>query len=259
MAFTVGSISQVAVASTTDSLLVVAATGGTTPYSYQYYRSTASAFSPSSTTSIAGATALALNDSGLTPGTIYYYYNIATDSAATPSVVTTTKLTVTTLAPTVSQNQFTEAPFLGMLDLRYNGDTISVQFDPAGSGSLVGGQAVKFTTAPAGGVPTVIPCTATSDVCAGYINYDIKSASYAPGDRMEMSMRGNVMFLYAATAINRGVEVTSLPAAIAGGCNGGVIPAVGSGGLPKVGWSLDTGVIGSLVRIFITTPAYIVS
>ncbi len=259
MAFTAGTISQVAVASTTDSLLTSAATGGTTPYTYQYYRSTTTNFSPGAATSISGATALALSDSGLTPGTVYYYKNVATDSAGTPSVVTTAQITVTTLAPTLSQNQFTESPFLGMLDLRYNTDTVAAQFDPAGTGTLIGGQAVKFTTAPAGGAPTVVPCTATSDTVAGFVNYDIKTAVYNPGDRLEMSMRGNVMYLYAATAINRGQEVTSLPAAVAGGCNGGVIPAVGSGGLPKVGFSLDTTAIGQLGRIFLSTPAYIVS
>lgn len=257
-ALVAGAITQVAVASTTDSLLTSAATGGTAPVTYAYYRSTVTAFVPSSLNSISGAVALALNDSGLTPGTVYYYKNVATDSASTPSVVTTSQLTVTTLAPTLSQNQFTETPFLGMLDLRYNTDTISVQFDPDGSGTIVGGQALKWSTV-ASGVPLVVPSTATSDVICGFANYDIKTATYNPGDRLEMSMRGNVMFLYAATAINRGVEVTSLPSGVAGGCNGGVIPAVGSGGLPKVGFSLDTTAIGQLGRIFLSTPAYIVS
>lgn len=258
MAFTAGSLTQVSVASTSDVLSATAASGGTTPYTYQWYRSTTTGFSPGVGNSVSGATTLALNDSGLTPGTIYYYKVVSTDSAGTASVVSYSQLVVTTLAPTLSQNQFSLAPFLGMLDLSYNGDTIAAQFDPAGSGTLVGGQAVKFSTT-ASGAPLVVPCTATSDACAGFVNYDIKTAVYNPGDRLEMSMRGNVMFLYAATAISRGNEVTSLPAAIAGGCNGGVIPSVPSGGLPKVGWSLDTAAIGQLCRIFVTTPAYIVS
>lgn len=259
MALTAGSISKVSVADVSDSMLVSAAVSGTTPYTYQWFRSTVSGFTPGTATSVSSASsALGLNDTGLTPGTVYYYKVVVVDSNATPATVSTAQLSVTTLAPIVSQNQFQEAPYLGMLDLRFNGNTIAVQFDPAGTGTLVPGQAVIWSTV-AGGAPKVNPSTATSDNVAGFVNYDIKSVVYAPGDRLEISIRQNVMFLYAATAINRGNEVTSLPAGVAGGCNGGVIPAVGSGGLPKVGFSLDTAVIGALCRIMLTTPAYVLS
>lgn len=253
MTFTAGVLSQVSVASTSDSLASTAASGGTTPYTYQWYRHTVTAFTPAASLAISSATLLTLSDSGLTPGTIYYYKVVGTDSAATPVLVTTAQLAVTTLAPSLSQNQFQETAFLGMTDLRFNGNTMSVQFDPAGSGTLVGGQAVKWSTV-AGGVPKVVPSLLAADVVAGFVNYDIKSASYAAGDRLEISLAGNVMFLYAALAINRGAFVTSLPAAVAGGCNGGVIPVAGSN-VPIAGYALDTAAIGALCRIFIQTPS----
>jgi len=255
MALTVGSLSQVSVLSTTDVLAASAATGGTTPYSYQWYRSTATGFSPGAGNLISGATALGLNDSGLTPGTVYFYKVVAQDSAATPSVVSYTQLQVTTLAPSLSQNQFSEAPYIGQVDLSYNYNTKSMQFDAVlGTGTLVAGQAVKFSTT-AGGIPKVVACTATSDVCVGFVNYNIKNPQFVPGDIVEVSQSGNVMYVYAALAVSRGNQLTSLPAGVAGGCNGGVVPAIG-GSLPIVGYALDTAAIGQLFRINLTTPAF---
>jgi hypothetical protein len=262
MAIAIGSISLVSVGSSTANLLAPAATGGSGAVSYQYYRSTASGFTPGTANAISGATSLSLADSGLTPGTVYYYEIVATDSLG--SMASSAQLSVTTSAASPNPNQFALSPFLGMLDLRFNGDTISVEFDPAGSGSLVGGQAVKWSVASTqgsgiagqgNGIPLVVPSLAASDDVCGYVNYDIKSAVFKPGDRAEISLAGNVMYLYASLAINRGQFLTSLPAAVAGGCNGGVVPVTGSSGFPIVGYSLDTGKIGSLIRVMLQTPA----
>lgn len=256
MALAQGSISLVSVGSSTANLLAPAATGGSGSVTYQYYRSITSGFTPSSLNAIAGATSLALADSGLTPGTVYYYEIVATDAAA--AVASSTQLQVSTTAASPNPNQFAPQPFLGMLDLQFNGDTISAQFDPSGSGSLVGGQAVKWSVGSAtipSIAPLVVPSLLASDAIVGYVNYDIKSASFSPGNRLELSLAGNVMYLYAAQAISRGQFVTSLPAAVAGGCNGGVIPVTGSSGLPIVGFSLDTVAIGQLCRIMLKTPA----
>lgn len=99
MAFTPGSLSSIAVTSVTASLLASAAVSGTTPYAYQWYRATSSAgFIPGSASVVSGANSLSLTDSGLTPSTIYYYKVLAIDSAATPATVSTSALTITTLA-----------------------------------------------------------------------------------------------------------------------------------------------------------------
>lgn len=252
MPLTAGTLSVVSRQDTKASLLATAATDGTTPYSYQWYRSTATGFSPGVGNAVSGATSLTLNDTGLTPGTIYYYKVVVIDSAGTPASASYAQVSLTTLQQTLSQNAFTEGPYLGMVDQRFNYNTLTVQFDPAGTGTLVAGQAVKWSTT-AGGVPMVVPSLAVADVVAGFVNYNMKNPEYVPGDFLEISQAGNVIYLWAAAAINRGQQVSNLPAAVAGGCNGGVSPV--STGLPIVGFALDTKAIGNLVRIEMRTPS----
>jgi len=60
-----------------------AATGGVSPYTYQWYRSTTSGFTPGGGNILSGKTSLVLNDTGLTPGTTYSYVLRATDNAST--------------------------------------------------------------------------------------------------------------------------------------------------------------------------------
>lgn len=252
MAMVLGSITKINVGATTDTLQV-SPTGATAPVTYVWHRSTISGFTAASSNAIAGAAAATLTDSGLTPGTTYYYIVVATDSEGTP-VVASASTTVVTTAASPSPNQFAGTPYLGQLDQYYNGDTLPCQFDPTGSGTLVAGQAVKWSTT-AGGVPKVEPSLSSSDVVAGYVNYNIKNAQFGPGDFLEISAWGNVMYLYATAAINRGQFLFSLPAAAAGGCNGGMAPVTGSSSNPISGWALDQGTQGSLFRVFLQTPA----
>lgn len=68
-----------------------AASGGTSPYTYQWQRSTTSG---SGFSDVSGATSLTLNDTGLTRGTTYYYRLVSTDSAA--ASVTSSEVSLTT-------------------------------------------------------------------------------------------------------------------------------------------------------------------
>lgn len=95
-ALTAPTISLTAKTDTTASLTAPEATGGTSPYSYQWYRSTASGTLGSA---ITGATTRTLNDTGLSPSTSYYYTLRVTDSAATPATADSNQLLVTTNAP----------------------------------------------------------------------------------------------------------------------------------------------------------------
>jgi hypothetical protein len=252
MSVTAGALSLLSVASTTASLLSAPATAGTGPYTYQWYRSTTSGFSPGGGNIIAGATSLSLNDSGLIPGTQYYYGVVATDTGASGATSASAQLGVQTTAPTLSQNQFSQVPILGMIDLRYAYDTVSAQVDLSQATPLYAGQAVKVV-ASTDGVPKVVACAADSDQVFGFINFDIKSANFPAGSACELSMSGNFIYLYATTAINRGTQVQLDLTTV-----GGVAAKVGSSGANIVGFAFDqAAAAGALIRVKLGVPSFL--
>lgn len=249
MTLTAGVISLVANGSTEVLLSATAATGGTGPYTYQWYRSTITGFTPGGGNSLSGKTALTLDDTTVIPGTLYYYKVVATDTGNSNATIEYVQLVNTTLNPTQSQNQFQMSSQLGMIDLRYDYNTISAQVDVSQVGSLYSGAAVKVVDS-AGGVPKVIAVAANADEVFGFINYDIKSKAYVAGDSLEISQAGNVMFLYATTAIARGARCQ-----LAISTNGGVA-AITTAGADIVGWALDKGAIGDLIRVHLLVPSF---
>jgi hypothetical protein len=92
--FTAGTISLASKTSTTVNLSSTAATGGTSPYTYQWYRSTSTGFTPGAGNILSGQTSLTLNDTGLTAFTPYYYKIRATDNVS--ATVDSTEFTTTT-------------------------------------------------------------------------------------------------------------------------------------------------------------------
>lgn len=251
MTLTAGALSQVSVASTSAQLLSAAATSGTAPYTYQWYRSTTTGFSPGGGNIIAGATSLSLSDSGLIPSTQYYYKVVVIDSAGSPATATSSQLAVSTLASVQNPNQFAMAPYLGMIDMRFPYNSISVLIDASQSSSLLAGSAVKMVDS-IGGVPKVVGCSADSDEVLGFINYDIKTVAFAPGMPAEISMAGNVMYLYATAAISRGVQVVLDLSTV-----GGVQSSSGLSGDNIVGWAFDKASAGGqLIRVFLKTPSF---
>ncbi len=98
MALTPGALSIISISNVGDVLSSAAAVSGTTPYSYQWYRSTSSGFTPGTANIVSGATSLSLSDINLSPATTYFYKVVVTDSAGTPVVATSSQLAVTTLA-----------------------------------------------------------------------------------------------------------------------------------------------------------------
>lgn len=251
MALTPGVLSKVLVDSTSASLVSTADTGGTTPYVYQWHRSTVSGFTPGTASAISGATSLSLSDTGLSPSTTYYYKVVSSDSDATPLSATTAQLAVATTQAGPSPNDFAQAALLGMIDMRFDYNTLAVQIDASEAGNLVAGQAVKIVDS-AGGVPKVVACAANSDEVFGFINYDVKSKKFVAGDRAEVSQEGNVMFLNATGAIARGVKVSLDLSSV-----GGVRSAAGNTGDRVVGWALDKASAGGvLVRIRLLNPSF---
>ncbi len=252
MTLTAGVISLVSVASTTASLSATAATGGTSPYTYQWYRSTDTGFTPGGGNIIAGATSLSLSDTGLIPGTLYYYKVVATDTGHSNDTVEYTQLAVTTAAPVLSPNQFAQTSYLGVIDMRFDYDTVSVLIDVSQATALYAGSAVKIVDS-ADGVPKVVGCAANSDEVLGFINFDIKTVQFLAGMPAEISMAGNVIYLYATAAIARGVQV-SLDLTTRGGVRG----AAGNTGDDIVGWAYDKATAaGQLIRVFLKTPSFL--
>lgn len=249
MATTAGALSQVSVGPTSAVLSSAAATGGTGPYTYQWYRSTTSAFSPGAGNLISGATSLSLSDSGLIPNTAYFYKVVATDSGAVAG--TSSQLAVATGLPALSQNQFAQVPLLGTIDMRFPFNTVSVMIDASQATALYFGAAVKMVDS-AGGVPKVVGCAANSDEVLGFINFDVKTVAFLAGMPAEISMAGNVMYLYATGAIARGAQVQ-----LDLSTNGGVAAKSGSSGADIVGYALDkASAAGALIRVVLSTPSF---
>lgn len=251
MATTAGALSKLSVGSNTAQLSSAAATGGTAPYTYQWYRSTTSGFTPGGGNILTGQTALTLNDSGLIPNTTYYYEVIATDSGSVAG--SSAQLAVTTTPSTLSQNAFMQSTTLGVVDLKFGGRVVSAQIDFSQSGLLYPGQAVKVVDS-ADGVPKVIACTANSDVVFGFIAFNFKDQSYIAGQACEIVMEGFV-YLYTTTAVPRGSRVTLDVAA-----PGSVGVLVGSSGAEIVGFAFDKApASGSLIRVHVTVPSFSVA
>lgn len=248
---TAGALSLVSKTSTTANLLSAAASGGTGPYTYQWYRSTTSGFVPGAGNIIAGATSLALADTGLIPGTQYYYEVIATDTGAGGATNGSAQLGVQTGAPVQNINAFAQSPQLGMIDMRFDYDTVAVQIDVSQATALFAGAAVKMVNS-ADGVPKVIGCAANSDEVLGFINFDIKTISYVAGAMAEISMAGNFIYLYSTGAIARGSQVQ-----LDLTTNGGVAQKVGASGADIVGWAYDqAAAAGQLIRVCLSVPSF---
>lgn len=246
---TAGLLSQGAVGSTTATIVSAAATGGAAPYTYQLYRSTTTGFTPGAGNLIPGATTLSYNDSGLIPNTAYFYKMVATDSGAVSG--TSSQLAVVTTATSLSQNQFSQSVVLGMVDQAFNFNTRAVLIDVSQVTPLFQGSAVKMVDS-ADGCPKVVGCSANSDEVLGFINYDIRNISFVAGNAAEISLKDNVIYLYATSAISRGAQVQldlSSP--------GAVTAMVASSGADLVGFAYDKAVApGALIRVNLSTPSF---
>ncbi len=252
MALTPGLITVGTVTSTTVQVSATAASGGTAPYTYQWYMSTEAGFSPSGSNDIPGATSLTPDViTGLIPGTTYYFDVIATDDAATPDTGNYVQVPGVTLAAVVSPNQFGQSAYIGMVDLRFNPNTVSVLIDASETGTLYAGAAVTVVDS-AGGVPKVV-AAADDDEVMGFIQFDIKTVAWEAGMPAEIGMAGNCMYLYATTTIARGARVVNAPTT-----NGGVAAATGSTGWSVVGWAYDkASSVGQLIRVMLQTPTFL--
>lgn len=250
MAITAGTLTVTSVNSTTNQLSATAATGGTGPYTYQWYRDTTAGFTPGVGNAISGATGLTHLDTGLIPGTIYYYKMIAIDTGHSDDPATYAQVSGNTVYQTFQMNQFGMGNYPGVVRLHPSPNTVSVQIDQSQTAPLYPGSPVKIVDS-AGGIPKVIGVAADSDEVMGFINYDIKTQVFLPLSVAEISMKGNCIYLRATGPIARGEEVTLDLGTIAG-----VRSSSGNTGDRIVGWAYDKAVTaGDLIGVMIETPS----
>lgn len=251
MAITAGTLTVTPLNGTTNLLSATAATGGTGPYTYQWYRSTTSGFTPGVGNLIAGATSLQYTDTGLIPLTQYYYKMIAIDTGHSNDPAAYAQVAGNTINPTFPLNQFAMGVLVpGFIRLHPSPNTVSVQIDSSQATPLYFGSAVKIVDS-AYGVPKVVGCTANSDEVLGFINYDMKTAAFLPASMAEISMEGNCIYLYATGPIARGARV-SLDLTT----TGGVRSAAGNTGDRIVGWAYDKATqAGQLIGVMLETPS----
>jgi hypothetical protein len=102
-ALTAGTASVTGIASGQVTLSAAAASGGTSPYSYQWQQSATGGGAGFS--DIAGATSLAPTVTGLTDGTLYYFRLKVTDSAGSPATAYSNEVSATPGNGTVTPTQ----------------------------------------------------------------------------------------------------------------------------------------------------------
>jgi len=149
----------------------------------------------------------------------------------------------------LSQNQFAQSPVQGMHGLRPAAKVISAQIDASSAGGLVAGQPVKIVDS-AGGVPKVVELAADTDTVLGFIVYDLKKASHAVGDVVEIDTGfDDVMYMTAQAAVARGALLMVHLS--------GVKVKTATTGKPIVGWALDKAAAdGDLIRVSLACPSF---
>jgi hypothetical protein len=245
-----GALSKILVGQTTASLSSAAATGGTGPYTYQWYRSTTTGFTAGAGNIISGATALTLQDSGLLANTSYYYLVATTDTGNSNVVVNSSQMTVLT-EPSLSPNQFAQSLIVGLVDMTVGPTNViaaqvdsSVANNAAPNNVILPGQWVKIVANTTGGIPKVTPITAKGDAVFGMVRFNVKDLNYTAGQNLEVAMWGSCVWCFATGAITQGAEVC------ADNTYAGGVQATGNTAT-YVGQALDGCAAAGLIRVLL--------
>ena len=156
-------------------------------------------------------------------------------------------------------NQFFQTAQQGMLDLKNGpGTTVSCQLDATSAGGLVAGVPVKIVDNGGYGLDGnslmhVVEAAATTDDIFGFIVYDMKSTSYAVGDKLEVAFfRGACMYMTANAAWTRWAK---LEAVIASPVTNQWYVQTQTGSDRVIGRAFDKAVAqGNLARVIIDLP-----
>lgn len=244
MSLTAGVLSKVLIGQTTASLSTTAASGGTGPYTQQWYRSTTTGFTPGAGNLISGATGLTLADSGLIANTTYYYLVVFTDVGAS-TTINSSQLTVL-MEPALLQNQFAQSPVIGQVDMKVGTtNLIACQVDASlGSGVIIPGQSVKVVANTVGGTPKVVPCTSKSDPAIGVAVFSIKDVQFVAGQSLEVALTGSVVWQMATGAVTQFQDVCIDPTYVGG------VQATGNTAT-RLGWAFDGAASAQPIRVLL--------
>jgi lysophospholipase L1-like esterase len=150
-----GALGASNVGTTTATITVAAATGGTGPYTYQGYRSTSANFVPQTSNLIAGATGLTFEDTGLRASTSYYYIWITTDS--TGAIGWSNAFSITTAA--ASASGFSISPTVQTI----NAGAVTAPFSVTLNGMPAASTTIVLSDGGLGGTFSPADLTFTSD------------------------------------------------------------------------------------------------
>ena len=263
----VGPISLVQALATSLQMSCAAASGGTGPYTYQWYKGTSSGFTIGASSLISGATSLAFTDVNLQPGVQWFYAVQVTDTGNANATANSAVLGATTAAGSaLDPSQFAMIPLLGTPGRGTQPGTFSAVLDASVAGPAFAATAIKPVATPSGIVPggingfyngfqSVIPCTANSDDCIGFIYRNMidqsfpLSNSFPAGRVFEYASGGNEIYLL-ATANGSAGDWMQLDISMVGG----VQSKVGSSGAIIVGKAVDKPYVGQLCRVRLTLP-----
>lgn len=147
---------------------------------------------------------------------------------------------------TQNLNQFAQTEQAGQLDLSQGSANVFPCMVSANApASLVAGQAVKIE-ASAGGPPKVLAITANNDPVFGFVVRNLKDATRAINQPLEIAGQETVMYMTSGGAISRGqaVEYDFV--------SGNVFASAGVNTV--IGYALDQVVnTGDLIRVYITS------
>lgn len=145
------------------------------------------------------------------------------------------------------QNQFAMSVEKGTLDLAFNPNTVAAKVYASESTALVAGQAVKLVPGTGAKLPIVTAVTGITDTVFGFVNFSLKDKTYAAGKNVEISMKGNVMYMEASAAITQGAAVQLTLS--------GQKVATQTASNTIVGWAFDGAAqSGDLIRVWIEAP-----
>lgn len=204
------------------------ASGGTTPYTYQWHRSATANFSPSGGTAISGATSTSYSDTGASPDTVYFYKLVATDATSTSvtsnqiaGVLKSPPLIIGCLGDSITKGTFgpSPAPITATQRLASQLKSTYVNRDVTVVNAGVDGASAQDFAANAGGIMTAASSAFSSAGCTHVLI--MLGANDAGDHRTGAQYLADMQTIAASLVADGYVVVINYPTYIPAGANSG--------------------------------------